>query len=96
VEEDMPADTNARAPTAPKGPGGRKNGALDQALSETFPASDPVAMLEPAGAPVERPVVENEVEARQGVTGHNVRYVLAYGIAGTVIAFIIVYLLYNT
>jgi hypothetical protein len=32
--------------------------------------------------------------ARQGVTGHNVRYVLGFGIAGIVVAFIIVYLLY--
>ncbi len=32
--------------------------------------------------------------ARQGVTGHNVRYVLGFGIAAIVIAFIIVYLAY--
>ena len=29
-------------------------------------------------------------QARQGVTGHNVRYVLGFGIAGAVIVFIIV------
>jgi hypothetical protein len=91
----MPADTNARGSTPPKGPPTTRNGRLDEALKDTFPASDAVAMIEPAGAPVERPVVENKVEARQGVTGHNVRYVLAYGIAGTVIAFIIIYLIYN-
>lgn len=32
--------------------------------------------------------------ARAGVTGHNVRYVLAFGIAAVVIAFLIVYLVY--
>jgi len=31
--------------------------------------------------------------ARQGVTGHNVRYVLAFGIAAVVVAFAIIYLL---
>jgi hypothetical protein len=33
-------------------------------------------------------------EARQGVTGHNVRYVLSFGIAAVVVAFIIVYLVF--
>jgi hypothetical protein len=31
-------------------------------------------------------------QARQGVTGHNVRYVLSFGIAAVVVAFVIVYL----
>jgi hypothetical protein len=39
------------------------------------------------GAPV-----ESANEARQGVTGHNVRSVLFFGLAGIVIAFVIVYL----
>lgn len=30
-------------------------------------------------------------QARQGVTGHNVRYVLGFGLAGVVVAFIVVY-----
>jgi hypothetical protein len=70
--------------------------ALDDALENTFPASDPVSALQPAprGVP-ERPVVKREVDARQGVTGHNVRYVLGWGIAGIVIAFAIVYLAYK-
>jgi hypothetical protein len=34
-------------------------------------------------------------QARQGVTGHNVRYVLGFGIAGTVISFIIVGFLFG-
>ncbi len=37
-------------------------------------------------------IVKNETEARQGVTGHNVRYVLAISLAGVVILFVIAYL----
>ena len=33
-------------------------------------------------------------QARQGVTGHNVRYVLGFGIAAIVILFVIIWLLY--
>jgi len=33
------------------------------------------------------PTVLPTDEARQGVTGHNVRYVLGFGLAGAVIAF---------
>jgi hypothetical protein len=40
----------------------------------------------------EREVVRNTTEARQGVTGHNVRYVLGFSIAGVVIVFAIGYL----
>jgi hypothetical protein len=32
-------------------------------------------------------------KTRQGVTGHNVRYVLFLGIAGVVIGFVVVYLI---
>jgi hypothetical protein len=35
---------------------------------------------------VEAPVL-NTVEARQGVTGHNVRYVLLFGLVAVIIAF---------
>ena len=71
---------------------------LDEALKNTFPASDPVATLSPATAGVRRQggaVVAPEVAARQGVTGHNVRYVLGWGLAGVVVAFAIVYLLFH-
>ena len=39
------------------------------------------------------PTVIPTDEARQGVTGHNVRYVLGFGIAGAVIGFVLVGLL---
>ena len=32
--------------------------------------------------------------ARQGVTGHNVRYVLGFGLAGTIIVFTVIYWIY--
>jgi hypothetical protein len=35
----------------------------------------------------EAPVL-SEVEARGGVTGHHVRHVLAFGLAGSVVAFV--------
>ncbi len=44
-------------------------------------------------APDQRPVL-SKVEARQGVTGQNARYVLLFGLSGVIIAFAIIYLLY--
>ena len=32
-------------------------------------------------------------QARQGVTGHNVRYVLGFGLVAVIVAFVIVYLI---
>jgi len=40
-----------------------------------------------------RPVVPT-TQARQGVTGHNVRYVLGVGIAAVVVAFAAIWLYY--
>jgi hypothetical protein len=37
------------------------------------------------------PTVKTTTEARQGVTGHNVRYVLGLGLAGVVLAFVVVW-----
>jgi hypothetical protein len=33
-------------------------------------------------------------QARAGVTGHNVRYVLVFGLGAAVLAFLIIYLVY--
>lgn len=38
-----------------------------------------------------RHIVESATEARQGVTGHNVRYVLSMGTIGVIVLFAIVY-----
>jgi hypothetical protein len=39
-------------------------------------------------------IVETEVQARQGVTGNNVRYVLTFGVCGVIAAFVIIYLVF--
>jgi hypothetical protein len=44
-----------------------------------------------AKEPAHGPVIATP-RARAGVTGHNVRYVLVFGIAAVVVAFVIVYL----
>jgi hypothetical protein len=36
------------------------------------------------------PVVLSRDKARGGVTGHHVRYVLAFGLAGSIIAFVVI------
>jgi hypothetical protein len=41
------------------------------------------------------PVVLSTDEARAGVTGHHVRYVLAFGLLGSLIAFLIIGLYYG-
>ena len=37
----------------------------------------------------EMPVVKSTDDARAGVTGHQVRYVLGFGLAGVVLAFVV-------
>jgi hypothetical protein len=37
-----------------------------------------------------QPLAKPTVKARGGVTGHNVRYVLAFGLAGVIVAFIVI------
>jgi len=37
----------------------------------------------------EMPVVKSTDDARAGVTGHQVRYVLGFGLAGAVLAFVV-------
>ena len=39
-------------------------------------------------------IVETTTEARQGVTGHNVRYVLIWGTGGVFFVFVIAYVLF--
>ena len=40
-----------------------------------------------------RPVLSKE-EARQGVTGHNVRYVLGFGLAAAAAVLVLIYVFY--
>jgi hypothetical protein len=46
-----------------------------------------------SGQSGERTVVPTQ-QARQGVTGHNVRYVLGIGIAAVIVAFVVIYAIY--
>lgn len=43
---------------------------------------------------ISNPTVISKVRARQGVTGHNVRYVLGFGLAAAIIALTVLYLFY--
>jgi hypothetical protein len=45
-------------------------------------------------SPEDRAPILSRRSARQGVTGHNVRYVLGFSLAAVVIAFVIIYLLF--
>jgi hypothetical protein len=44
--------------------------------------------------PQQRPVVRGR-DARQNVTGHNVRYVLGFGLAAIVVVFAIIWYMYS-
>jgi hypothetical protein len=72
----------------------RREKALDDALKDTFPASDPLSVEQPAPRDVGRAKALTTVDVRQGITGHNVRYVLFFGLAGATIALTLVYFLY--
>jgi hypothetical protein len=72
----------------------RREKALDDALKGTFPASDPLSVEQPAPRDVGRSKALTTVDVRQGVTGHNVRYVLFFGLAGATIALWLIYFLY--
>ncbi len=47
-----------------------------------------------APRPAQSPPVVPTPQARQGVTGHNVRDVLGFGLAAIVVAFIVLYVMY--
>jgi hypothetical protein len=78
---------------------------LNEALEESFPASDPPALMraprDDAGAMSWQPSADSghasekrPGEARQGVTGLGVRYVLEVGILLAVMAGVILYFLW--
>ncbi len=53
----------------------------------------PVPAAEPRPQSDGRTVVPTQ-QARQGVTGHNVRYVLGIGLAAAIVAFVVLYAIY--
>jgi hypothetical protein len=48
----------------------------------------------PVSEPTEPRTVVATEQARQGVTGHNVRYVLGLGLAAVIVAFVVLYAIY--
>jgi hypothetical protein len=52
--------------------------------------------VEPGPEAGDRKVEMNATEARQARTGHNVRYVLMFGLGGVILAFAIVLLFYTS
>jgi hypothetical protein len=48
----------------------------------------------PVSEPTEPRTVVPAQQARQGVTGHNVRYVLGIGLAAVIVAFVLLYAIY--
>ena len=72
---------------------GLKPGEFRQFPRDATPArrEDQIQLRDPDA---EKPLVISGVRARQGVTGHNVRYVLAFGLVGAIIALTLLYLFY--
>jgi hypothetical protein len=64
-------------------------------LRDCFPILHEGAAMEPRfpeqSSGTRKPVEKSTNEAREGVVGHNVRYMLVFGLAGVIVAFAIVY-----
>jgi Flp pilus assembly protein TadB len=70
----------------PNRPGLRQDGAVDanyrrEEVREKLQSGEQISP---------QPQTKTTVKTRGGVTGHNVRYVLAFGLAGVIIAFIVI------
>lgn len=50
--------------------------------------------IRPSGGDARSAPVLSQVEARQAVTGHHVRYVLYYGTGAVIVAFAVIYLIF--
>jgi hypothetical protein len=61
-------------------------------MSMSSSQDHPVSEQHPAQSG-ERTVLPTQ-QARQGVTGHNVRYVLGIGLAAVIVAFVVLYAIY--
>jgi hypothetical protein len=78
----------------PEWKGDTRTAAAPPPRQPTTRGARPEAPMPRPTAPEPGVVVLSETGARQGVTGHNVRYVLWWGLAGVVAAFAVVYLVY--
>jgi hypothetical protein len=80
---------------------GRRSGTADRsralkltvALRDCFPPHEDAAMERSPerSSGTGKPTQKSANEAREGVVGHNVRYMLLFGLAGVIVAFAIVY-----
>ena len=52
-----------------------------------------MATVEPPASTI-RPDDTQTTRVRQGVTGHNVRYVLGWGLTGVIAAFVVLYFIF--
>lgn len=57
-------------------------------------SSDDNRAIDQHGPQSEQHPVVSTTRARQGVTGHNVRYVLGFALVGTIVAFAVIWLVY--
>jgi hypothetical protein len=66
------------------------NHAANTAKAEPEAANENSASAEDSGANLVAPVALCADDVRQGVTGHNVRYVLGFGLLGAIVALAVV------
>jgi hypothetical protein len=62
----------------------------DEAVRETYRREEAREKSLSGEQPSPQSPAKPTVKTRGGVTGHNVRYVLAFGLAGVIIAFIVI------
>jgi hypothetical protein len=72
----------------PSRPGLRQ--AKDEAVSANYRKEEVREKHQSGEQAPPQPHNKSTVRSRGGVTGHNVRYVLAFGLAGVIIAFIVI------
>ena len=64
--------------------------AQKEAVRATYRREEVREKLQSGEQPPPQPTNKNTVRTRGGVIRHNVRYVLAFGLAGVIIAFIVI------
>ena len=62
----------------------------DEAVDANYRREEVREKLQSGEQTSPQPQTKTTVKTRGGVTGHNVRYVLAFGLAGVIIAFIVI------
>ena len=62
----------------------------DEAVDANYRREEVREKLQSGEQTSPQPQTKTTVKTRGGVTGHNVRYVLAFGLAGVIIAFLVI------